>query len=319
MEINLHTEFKEIVLTQQPLPETGSPGAEVGDAEFLHALGKRVREIRERRGMARKVLARGADVSERYLAQLEAGEGNISIVLLRRVALALGTPLVALLGDGGADTAEHRMIRGFLERLPAHRLEETILRLMREPGARESARRKRIALIGLRGAGKSTLGELLARELHFPFIELDREIERESGIALSEVFMLYGQSGYRRLERRCLERVIQTHPEAVVSAGGGIVSEPETYNLLLSNCFTVWLKAAPEEHMARVAAQGDFRPMQDNEEAMEDLRRILTAREPLYAKADATVDTAGRKPEVSLLELRQAVKQDPRSKIQDTS
>lgn len=307
MSINLHTEFKEIIVTQQPLPELGSPDAEAGEAEFLHALGKRVREIRERRGMARKVLARGADVSERYLAQLEAGEGNISIVLLRRVALALGAPLVGLLRDEGGDTAEHRMIHGFLERLPAHRLEETILRLMRELGAQESVRKKRIALIGLRGAGKSTLGSLLARELSLPFIELDREIERESGIPLSEVFLLYGQRGYRRMERRCLERVIQTHDEAVVSVGGGIVSEPETYNLLLSHCFTVWLKAAPEEHMARVAAQGDFRPMQDNEEAMEDLRRILAARAPLYTKADAAVDTSGRKPEESLLQLRQAV------------
>ncbi len=283
------------------LPDTVS-----SDTEFLAALGKRVREHRERRGMARKVLARDADVSERYLAQLEAGAGNFSIVLLRRVAIALGVSLADLLSDE-APSVERPLIRRLLERLPEHRLEEVVFRLMRDLGSQDSARKQRIALIGLRGAGKSTLGMRLATELHVPFIELDREIEHEAGITLGEVFMLYGQSGYRRLERRCLERVIAAHEHAVVSVGGGIVSEPETYNLLLSNFFTVWLKAAPEEHMARVAAQGDFRPMQDNEEAMEDLRRILTARAPLYAKADAQVDTSGEKPEESLRKLRQAV------------
>lgn len=287
-------------------PENPSAGPALGDGEFLGALGKRVREIRERRGLARKILARDADVSERYLAQLEAGEGNISIVLLRRVALALGVSLVELLSDERS-SIEHRLIRRLLERLPEHRLEEVVFRLMRESGIQETARKKRIALIGLRGAGKSTLGNLLASELHVPFVELDREIEREAGVGLDEVFSLYGQSGYRRMERRSLERVIQTHECAIISVGGGIVSEPETYDLLLSNCYTVWLKAAPEEHMARVAAQGDLRPMKDNEEAMEDLRRILAAREPLYGRADAMVDTSGQEPEKSLVKLRQAV------------
>ena len=287
-------------------PEKPSPDSVPGDAEFLRALGKRVREIREQRGMARKILARDADVSERYLAQLEGGEGNISIVLLRRVVLALGISLVELLSDDRR-SVEHRLIRRFLERLPEHRLEEVVFRLMRDFGFQESARKQRIALIGLRGAGKSTLGNLLASELQLPFVELDREIEREAGIGLDEVFSLYGQSGYRRMERRSLERIIQSHARAIVSVGGGIVSEPETYGLLLSTCYTVWLKAAPEEHMARVAAQGDLRPMKDNKEAMEDLRRILAARESLYGKADATVDTSGEKPEQSLVKLRQAV------------
>lgn len=292
-------------MKESPIPSAISP-AEARDAEFLHLLGRRVREMRERRGMARKILARDADVSERYLAQLEAGEGNISIVLLRHIALALGVSVAELLSEEN-DSVEHRLIRRFLERLPAHRLEEAIVRLMRDLGTQETARKKRIALIGLRGAGKSTLGEMLAAESGVPFVELDREIEREAGLSLTEVFMLYGQSGYRRLERRCLERVIHTQEQAVISVGGGIVSELDTYNLLLSTCFTVWLKAAPEEHMTRVAAQGDFRPMQDNEEAMEDLRRILSAREPLYAKADVTVDTSGKSLDESLLQLRQAV------------
>ncbi|MFL6624633.1 MAG: helix-turn-helix transcriptional regulator [Sulfurifustis sp.] len=289
--------------TKSPRNAPANPPA---DREFLAALGKRVRELRERRGMARKVLAGAADVSERYLAQLEAGAGNISVVLLRRVALALGASLGELL-DEDRSAPERRVIRRLLERLPEHRLEEAVFRLLRDVGGQESARKERIALIGLRGAGKSTLGRLLAKELDAPFIELDGEIEREAGMPLGEVFLLYGQAGYRRLERRALERVLDTHDRAVISAGGGIVSELETYNLLLSHCYTVWLKAAPEEHMARVAAQGDFRPMQDNKAAMDDLRRILAAREPLYAKADAQVDTAGETPQESLQKLRQVV------------
>ncbi len=276
------------------------------DAEFLAAMGRRVREARERRGMARKVLSANAGVSERYLAQLEGGDGNASVLLLRSVARALGMPLTDLL-DHRDNSVEQRLIRRFLERLPEHRLEDVVFRLMRDFGHEEAARRKRIALIGLRGAGKTTLGTALAEELGFPFVELDLEIEREAGITLSEVFLLYGQAGYRRIERRCLERLLETNPEMVMTVGGGVVSEPETFNLLLLNCFTVWVKAAPELHMARVVAQGDFRPMQGNTEAMEDLTRILEAREPLYRKADVSLDTTGESPDQSLTKLRQAV------------
>ncbi len=276
------------------------------DAEFLAAMGKQVRAARERRGMARKILSQNAGVSERYLAQLEAGEGNASVLLLRNVARALGMPMTELL-DQRENPVEHRLIRRFLERLPAHRLEDVVFRLMRDFGQEEAARKRRIALVGLRGAGKTTLGSALAKDLGFPFVELDREIERDAGISLSEVFLLYGQLGYRRIERRCLERMIQSHDTMVMTVGGGIVSEPETFNLLLLSCFTVWVKAAPDEHMARVVAQGDLRPMQGNVEAMEDLTRILAAREPLYRKADVTLDTTGERPEQSLVKLRQAV------------
>jgi len=269
---------------------------------FLSALGKRVREGRERRGLSRKALSLEARVSERYLAQLEAGEGNVSIVLLRRVAAALGTTLPDLVGDGAP---EHRLIRRFLEELPPHRLEDALVRLMREFGRDDASRRTRIALVGLRGAGKTTLGAALARELQRPFVELDREIEREAAVSLSELFMLYGQAGYRRIERRCLERVLDAHDRVVLAVGGGIVSEPETYHLLLDRCFTVWVKAEPEEHMGRVVAQGDFRPMEGSAEAMDDLRRILAAREPLYRKADAVVDTSGADPAHSLRELKE--------------
>jgi XRE family aerobic/anaerobic benzoate catabolism transcriptional regulator len=179
--------------------------------------------------------------------------------------------------------------------------------LLRDFGATASDRRKRIALIGLRGAGKSTLGAALARELGIAFIELDREIEADAGTSLNEVFLLHGQAGYRRYERRALERIIERNDACVIATGGSIVSEPGTYDLLLSTCFTVWLKAAPEEHMSRVAAQGDYRPMAGNGEAMEDLRRILAGREALYGQADRTVDTADRTIEASLETLHRAL------------
>lgn len=280
--------------------------AHADDADFLVTMGRHVREARERRGMARKVLSQNANVSERYLAQLEAGEGNASVLLLRSVARALGVPVTELL-DPHESSVEQRLIRRFLERLPGHRLEDVVFRLMRDFGHEEVARKKRIALVGLRGAGKTTLGAALAKDRRCAFVELDREIEREAGIGLSEVFLLYGQAGYRRIERRCLERIIEANAEMVVTVGGGIVSEPETYNLLLLNCLTVWVKASPDEHMARVVAQGDFRPMQGNAEAMEDLTRILDARIPLYRKADLTIDTTGETPAQSLRKLREAV------------
>ncbi|MDQ6620166.1 MAG: helix-turn-helix transcriptional regulator [Pseudomonadota bacterium] len=276
------------------------------DAKLLAAIGRQVRDARERRGMARKALSQEARVSERYLAQLEAGEANASVLLLRNVARALGMQLTELLGERDA-SAEHRLIRRFFDQLPPHRLEDVIFRLMREFGPEESARRRRIALVGLRGAGKTTLGRALAHELGVAFVELDHEIERDAGISLSEIFMLYGQSGYRRIERRCLETLIHSRDPLVLTVGGGMVSEVETYNLLLTHCFTVWVKAPPEAHMARVMAQGDFRPMQGSPEAMEDLRRILVAREPLYRKADVTVDTTGETPEASLRKLRGAI------------
>lgn len=280
---------------------------ERGDAEFLAALGKRVRDIRDRRGVTRKLVARDAKVSERHLAHLEAGEGNVSIVLLRNIARALDVSLIELLAPEAEDTVEKRLIRRFLERLPQHRLEEVVFRLMRDFGHEEAVRRKRVALIGLRGAGKSSLGNRLATEAGVPFIELDREIEKDTGMPASELFALYGQSGYRRIERRTLERVIQDNEKAVISVGGGVVSQPETYDMLLSNCLTVWVRAQPEEHMSRVMAQGDLRPMAGNDEAMEDLKRILEARESLYARADAVVDTSGETVEQSFSKLKQLI------------
>src|ERR1019366_4960185 len=275
--------------------------------EFLLSLGKRVRELRNRRGMTRKMMAHEADVSERHLAQLEAGEGNISIVLLRRVAAAVNVSLAELFSRDAEDPVEMRLIRRFLERLPAHRLEDVVFRLMRDFGHEEKARRMRIALIGLRGSGKSTLGSRLSVEMKIPLVELDREIEKDTGMPLAEVISLYGQSGYRGIERRTLERVLRENKHAILSVGGGVVSEKETYDYLLSNCYTVWVKAQPDEHMSRVIAQGDFRAMAGNDQAMEDLRRIIEAREPLYRKADMCLDTSGDSVEDSFAKLKVAL------------
>jgi XRE family aerobic/anaerobic benzoate catabolism transcriptional regulator len=289
-----------------------SGGAEArredGEAAYLRLLGERIREARARRGMTRKLLARDSGVSERYLAQLEAGQGNISIALLRQVAQAMGLPLADLVRDEPDRPVELTLLIQTLGRLAPKQLQEARRLLAEAFGpAVDSERRHRIALIGLRGAGKSTLGMLLARDQGVPFIELDREIERDSGTRLAEVFDLYGQAAYRRYERRALEAVIERHDRAVIATGGSIVSEPATFDLLLSACYTVWLTALPEEHMSRVMAQGDYRPMAGNAEAMEDLRQILGGREALYRKADAVVDTARKTVDQSLRELKAAV------------
>jgi XRE family aerobic/anaerobic benzoate catabolism transcriptional regulator len=290
----------------------------VTENAFLSLLGTRIREARARRGMTRKQLAAEADVSERHLAQLESGEGNVSIVLLRRITAALSVSLSDLFttatrqspdddASGASKRAANSAISRILERMPAEKRKQVAARLMREFAGEDSVRRGRIALIGLRGAGKSTLGAKLAKEMKLPFIELDREIEKDARMPLEEIFSLYGQSGYRRIEKRTLDRVIHEKERAVISVGGGVVSEKETYEALLSNCFAVWVKAQPEEHMSRVVAQGDLRAMADNNEAMEDLRRILDAREPFYRKADMHLDTSGKTVEQSFRELKKSL------------
>jgi len=284
-----------------------SPGS---NDEFLGFLGKRVRELRNRRGLTRKMMAREAEVSERHLAQLEAGEGNISIVLLRRIAAALHVSLAELFAAEAETRHEKVLIQRFLERLPAHRVEDAMVRLLREFGEEEAERRKRVALIGLRGAGKSTLGLRLSEEMNVPFIELDREIEKDTGMPLGEIFSLYGQTGYRAIEKRLLERVLHEHERAILSVGGGVVSEKDTYDYLLANCYTIWIKARPEEYMARVIAQGDLRLMGGSNQAMEDLRRILEAREPLYRKADMYLDTSGNSVDESFAKLKTALQEN---------
>lgn len=272
-------------------------------------MGKRVRELRSRRGMTRKQMSQEADVSERHLAQLESGEGNISVVLLQRIAAALHVSIANLFAPQTEERAEKRLILRFLEQLPEHRLEDVVSRLTRDFGQEEKVRKMRIALIGMRGAGKSTLGSMLAKATGKRFVELDKEIEKDTGMPLGEIFSLYGQSGFRAIEKRTLERILKEHERAVISVGGGVVSEKETFDFLISRCYTVWIKARPEEHMSRVVAQGDFRPMAANNQAMEDLRRILEAREPLYRKADLLLDTSGASVEESFAKLKAALQE----------
>jgi XRE family aerobic/anaerobic benzoate catabolism transcriptional regulator len=271
---------------------------------YLRRLGERVRMLRNQRGMTRKALAQHADVSERYLAQLEAGLGNGSIVLLRRIARAIGLPVTQLVHEGDEPALDLVLLTQFLERLAQPALgeaRELLLKHFSKPS--EGLRRRRIALIGLRGGGKSTLGRLLADRLGMPFIELDREIERRSGASLSEIFDMFGQETFRRAEREALDDVLGKHPQFVIATSGSIVTEPGTLELLLASCFTVWVRAEPKEHMERVMAQGDMRPMANSTRAMEDLMSILRSREPLYAKADVVLSTTGRSPEQNLAEL----------------
>jgi XRE family aerobic/anaerobic benzoate catabolism transcriptional regulator len=294
-----------------PSEDPASPAADFGpDPDYLRLLGERVRETRTRRGMTRKILARDSGVSERYLAQLETGQGNVSILLLRQIAQALDTPVQALVLDGPEPPVDLVHTTEFLRRLPATELVEARRLLVEHFGGVDLyARRGRIALIGLRGAGKSTLGAMLADRIEAPFLELDRLIEQESGVSLSVIFDLYGQSGFRRLERRVLDQVIERYPRFVLATGGSLVSEPATFERLLTMCFTVWLRATPEEHMERVIAQGDMRPMADNRESMSDLQRILDVREPLYRKADAIINTGGCSVEESLQGLERAIRE----------
>ncbi|MFN3657066.1 MAG: helix-turn-helix transcriptional regulator [Pseudolabrys sp.] len=282
-------------------PAPSKPSREDG---YLRRLGERVRRLRNQRGITRKALAQHADVSERYLAQLEAGLGNGSIVLLRRIARAIGLPVAQLVHEGDEPALDLVLLNQFLDRLPPPALAEARNILLKHFSApSEDARRRRIALIGLRGAGKSTLGRLLAAKMNVPFIELDREIERVSGASLSEIFDMFGQETFRRAEREALDGLLRQHPSFVIATSGSIVTEPGTLELLLASCFTVWVRAAPEEHMKRVMAQGDMRPMAKNVRAMEDLLSILRSREPLYAQAEFTLSTSGKTPEQALSEL----------------
>jgi XRE family aerobic/anaerobic benzoate catabolism transcriptional regulator len=264
------------------------------DETYLRQLGDRLRLARTRRGMTQRALATRSGISLRFVAQTESGTGNLSVLRLRELADALGLPPSDLLADRADTTATT-----LLATLPPHQQDEAASLLTRAfpvpPG-----RATRIALIGLRGAGKSTLGRRLASARGVPFHELDREIERDAGAELPDIFELHGQSGFRRRERETLERLIAQPTGAVIATGGSIVATAATYDRLLATCRTIWLQAAPEDHMARVIAQGDLRPIRDNTRPMDDLRAILASREPLYARADLTLDTTGQTEDASL-------------------
>lgn len=282
-----------------------------GKHAFLLALGERVRSVRARRGMTRKAVALAADISERHLANLEYGEGNASILVLLQVAGALQCSLAEMIGDVTTSSPEWLLIRELLEgsdEATLHRVRLAIGEALGTGGSL-AAGSSRIALVGLRGAGKTTLGAMLARDLGFPFVELSREIEQFASCSLSEIQALYGMNAYRRYERRALEEAIQIYPEVVIATPGGLVSDPASFNQLLSHCTTVWLKADPEDHMRRVQAQGDMRPMAASREAMEDLKGILAGRAAFYSKAQYKVDTSAQTLEETFALLRSTVRQ----------
>ena len=283
---------------------------------FLAALGERTRALRARRGLTRKGLAKAAQVSERHLANIEMGVGNASVQFLRPLAQALNCSLAELVGDESASSPEWLMIREMLRGRSEAELMQARASLAKLFGSQAgaSSRHRRIALIGLRGAGKSTLGRLLAEREKLPFVELSRSIEQLAGCTLSEIHSLYGPAAYQRYEKRALEETIAHFPSAVIATPGGIVSDPATFNSLLSHCHSIWLRATPEEHMSRVLAQGDTRPMagsagtNGNQEAMNDLRHILDSRTPFYSKADAELDTSGLEVEVAANKLCEQVR-----------
>jgi XRE family aerobic/anaerobic benzoate catabolism transcriptional regulator len=272
-------------MTEPPDPETA----------FLEQLGQRVRTMRALRGMSRKVLAKVSGISERYIAQLESGKGNVSIVLLRRVSNAMAAHLEDLI-PSGEPAPDWPVIRDLMRKATPSQIAHA-KDVLSGQGNGASAQRQMafagIALIGLRGAGKSTLGKLLAKKIGWSFVELNKEIEQQNGLSVAEIIALYGQEGFRRMEQAALGQLLARKELMVLATGGGIVSEPLTFDLILSSFYTIWLKAEPEEHMARVRRQGDLRPMADDRSAMAELRTILLSREPLYARASAVVDTAG--------------------------
>ena len=263
---------------------------------FLVSLGDRVRALRAARGMTRKALATTAEISERHLANLEYGVGNVSILVLIQLAQALRCSLAELMGDITTSSPEWLLLRELLQ----NRDEATLRRVraavgeMLGTGGQNSAASSRVALIGLRGAGKSTLGQMLSEDLGFPFVELSREIEKFAGCSISEIQGLYGMNAYRRYELRALEEAIQIYPEAIIATPGGLVTDPAAFNLLLAHCTTVWLQASPEDHMRRVQEQGDMRPMAASKEAMEDLRNILDGRAAFYSKAEYMINTSSQ-------------------------
>jgi XRE family aerobic/anaerobic benzoate catabolism transcriptional regulator len=284
-------DVQERVWLRTDAADSAASSAGDAEAEFLTALGARVRHLRAMRGMSRKVLSAASGVSERYIAQLESGQGNVSIILLRRVALSTGARLEDLIP--GADASpDWPVIRDLLRSATPETIAQ-VKHLLSGNGAANARADERVALIGLRGAGKSTLGRIVAEKLGWQFVELNKEIERDNGMSVPEIFAMYGQEGYRRFEQAALRKLIARDGPMLLATGGGIVAEPVTFDLILSSFYTIWIKAEPDEHMRRVREQGDLRPMGGDASAMQELRAILVSREPFYARARAIVDTAG--------------------------
>jgi XRE family aerobic/anaerobic benzoate catabolism transcriptional regulator len=303
-----HGGFPVAKATPNPAEKPALPTTAASEAAFLAAIGSEVRRNRAKRGMTRRQLAQTSQTSERYLAQIESGVGNPSVSVLRAIAQALDLPCAALLPEAGARTAALGAILDLLAQVPEGELpalaNDIETRLAR-PGSADRARR--IALVGLRGAGKSTLGRMLAQHLSWPFIELDRLVEEDYGASIPDLIEMAGTATFRRHERSALDRIITAHEAAIITTAGGIVANPETYALLLRRSHTIWIKALPEDHMSRVMAQGDFRPMAQNRAAMADLVAILEARRADYSRAEAEIDTSGDAIEQSFAKLLRTV------------
>jgi XRE family transcriptional regulator, aerobic/anaerobic benzoate catabolism transcriptional regulator len=275
------------------------------DVAYLRGLADKIRDARAQRGMTRNTLAADSGVSLRFLAQLESGQGNPSILVLRRIAAAMGFSPDALLSEEPMHRAHETLTTQFLQRLSEEDLLQARQLLIQHFGRNGEARTQSsyITLIGLRGAGKTTLGQRLARHRDVPFFELDREVEREYGATIGEILQLHGQPGYRRFEREILQAVLSNNPAAVIETGGGLAADPETLPLLLEGSLAVWVRASPEEHMQRVIDQGDLRPMARSREAMRELKDILKAREPFYTQAQLHLNTSGKSADQSFEEL----------------
>ncbi len=282
-----------------PPTDQPEPAAQVSDSEkFAAMVGERVREARQRRGIVRKKLSELSGVSLRYLAQLENGGGNISVALLHKIATALGHRVEWFVCAEDPWRSEAMQVAE-LYRQASNLNRHQVLGILK-PKTPESLKAQRICLIGLRGAGKSTLGALAGKASSLEFIELNSEISALCGLPIDELINFYGQEGFRGMERQALERIVEGRARVLLAAAGGIVAEPDTFQYLCSHFYTVWLKALPQEHMQRVRAQGDERPMVGNPKAMDQLTSILTSRETLYASADVTVNTSGQSIDQSL-------------------
>ncbi len=282
-------------------------GKDRGDANLLKQVGARALKLRKHKKLSRRELSERSDISMRYLAQLEAGEGNISLALLGKLSVALDVSLLAFLTDQWNTSEELEQFLNAFETADSAARRVALDTLRRS--AHSGGKAQRVCLLGLRGAGKSTLGKRIARELDVPFMELNSQIESAAGMPVGEIIALYGQNGYRKLEAETLAHIVNNHRRIVLAAAGGIVDDPASFEQLLASCHTIWVKASPAEHMERVRQQGDMRPMAGNPEAMDQLREILTAREDSYRRADHQLDTSGKSIESSLQELRDLMRQ----------
>ena len=276
---------------------------------ILNNLGHTIRKYRSQRGMNRQTLATKSNISLRYLAQLEVGNGNPSITILKNISYALNITLEHLLFSDSTKNTEVAYIKNKIDHYTQHQI-STLLEFIDNIERKKIVKlnKNRIALIGLRGAGKSTLGNMYSKEYKIPIYEVTKEIEKIGGMNINEVIEFGGQGMYRRLEYTAINNLYKKKKNLIILTGGSIVSEKETFSFLLKNFYTIWIKASPEEHMKRVIKQGDLRPISSNPKAMDDLNNILKERQYLYSKAASIVNTENKDKISSYKELVDKIK-----------